>query len=236
MKDEENVAVYLLLVDDIIITIIGVCETVEQSMIVQKVLGSLPLIFDAKFFSIEEMKDLEKLTMDELHGILTAYEKRNEKEKSSKKEATFKASKKTKNKEQKSSDCSSYESDVEEANFVRKHKKGSGKYKVKFPFKCFNCGKIGHFAAKCLYEKNESSDNEEEYNIKRKHHQHKSIHKHDKNEKKKNSYKQKKSLYSKGINELSEESSESSSDSDREETLFIEIETNIVKDKEMMDS
>jgi hypothetical protein len=41
--------------------------------------------------------------MDELHGILTTYEMRTGKERPSKKETTFKASKKMKNKEHKSS-------------------------------------------------------------------------------------------------------------------------------------
>ena len=57
-------------------------------------LRSLRLRFDPNVSSIEEIKDLETLTMDELHGILNAYEMRIEKdkeEKSSKKEATFKA-------------------------------------------------------------------------------------------------------------------------------------------------
>jgi hypothetical protein len=45
------------------------------------------------------------------------------------------------------------ESDAKEAHFVRKLKKGSGKYKGKLPFKCFNCGKVGHFVAKCPYAK-----------------------------------------------------------------------------------
>jgi hypothetical protein len=36
-------------------------------------------------------------------------------------------------------------SDEEEANFIRKLQKGSGKYKGKLPFKCFNYGKVGTF-------------------------------------------------------------------------------------------
>jgi hypothetical protein len=35
----------------------------------------------------------------------------------------------------------------EEANFIRKLHKGSGKYKGKLLFKCFKCGKVGHFAS-----------------------------------------------------------------------------------------
>jgi hypothetical protein len=66
-------------VDEIVNTIRGLSEKVEKPMIVKKVLRSLLLIFDAKVFSIEEMKDMEKPTMDELHGILTAYEMRKEK-------------------------------------------------------------------------------------------------------------------------------------------------------------
>jgi hypothetical protein len=58
MKDEEMVASYLLHVDEIFNTIKGLGEKVEEPMIVQKVLRSLPLIFDAKVSSIEEMKDL----------------------------------------------------------------------------------------------------------------------------------------------------------------------------------
>jgi hypothetical protein len=45
------------------------------------------------------------------------------------------------------------EPDEIEANFVRRLKKGSGKYQGKFPFKCFNCGKIGHFASKFPHKK-----------------------------------------------------------------------------------
>jgi len=57
MKDEENVVVYLLHFDENVNTIRGLDENFEQSMIVQKVLRSLPLRFDTKVFAIEEMKD-----------------------------------------------------------------------------------------------------------------------------------------------------------------------------------
>jgi hypothetical protein len=140
-------------VDEITNNIKGLVEIIAKQMIVKKVLRSLPLIFDAKVYVIEEIKDLDKLTMGEFHGILTTYEMRTKTKKPLKREATFKASKKMKNKEHKSSDCSSCGSDAEEATFVRKLKNGSRKYKGTFPFKCFNYGNVGHFAAKFPYEK-----------------------------------------------------------------------------------
>jgi hypothetical protein len=45
-------------------------------------------------------------------------------------------------------------------------KKGTGKYKGMLPLICFNCGKIGHFASKCPYDK--KSDNDEEESPKKK--------------------------------------------------------------------
>jgi hypothetical protein len=106
MQEKENVATYLLYVDEIVNTIIGLGLKVEELAIVQKVLRSLPLIFDAKVSTIEEMKDIGSLTMDKLHGILTTYEMRTEKENPSKREVTFKSSKKTKNGKHESSDNS----------------------------------------------------------------------------------------------------------------------------------
>ena len=79
MKDEEHFAAYLLHVDEIFNTIRRLGEMVEESIIVQNVLRSLPLSFDAKVSSIEKVKDLDKLTIDELHGIPIAYEMRTKK-------------------------------------------------------------------------------------------------------------------------------------------------------------
>jgi hypothetical protein len=58
IKDKENVVDYLLSVDEIVDTIRGLGETIEEPMIVQKVLTSLPLRFSSKVSSIEKMKDL----------------------------------------------------------------------------------------------------------------------------------------------------------------------------------
>jgi hypothetical protein len=46
-------------------------------------------------------------------------------------------------------------------NFVRKLKKGNGKYNGKLPSKCLYCGKIGHFSNKFSYSKNKENDEEE---------------------------------------------------------------------------
>lgn len=46
-------------------------EEIEEEIIVQKILRPLPMSFNAKVSSIEEMVNLKDLKMDELHGTLT---------------------------------------------------------------------------------------------------------------------------------------------------------------------
>jgi hypothetical protein len=130
----------------------------------------------------------------------------------------FKASKKTKkNKKKPKLDCSCSDDsneDEEMANFVRKLKKGSRKYKGKIPFKCFNCGKIGHFSNKFPYAKNKEND-EEEFPKEEKKYQ-----KVDKRRNKKKFFK--KSFYSKEDNSSSNEDNDI--DSDLENVLFMSYE------------
>jgi len=54
--------------------------------------------------------------------------------------------KKTRKNEIKIEGAPSDELDEEEVNFIMKLKRGTKKHKGKLPFKCFSCGRIGHYA------------------------------------------------------------------------------------------
>jgi cell division protein ZapA (FtsZ GTPase activity inhibitor) len=75
---------------------------------IQKVLISLSTRFDPKISSLEEIKNIDTLSMDELHAIFIAYEMRKEQNTPSKKEENFKESKRTekKNKNDSNTNCS----------------------------------------------------------------------------------------------------------------------------------
>jgi hypothetical protein len=79
-------------------SIIGLGEEIKVSVIVQKVLRSVPMRFNPKISALEERSDLNSISMDELHGIFTSYEMRTEQENPDVKEAAFKASKRSKQK------------------------------------------------------------------------------------------------------------------------------------------
>ena len=93
--------------------------------------------------------------MNELYGILIAYEKRIRQDNSRKKEANFKVSKVSKKLKTK---IQSKDFDGEEALLLKNLKKGTGKYKGKLPLKCFNCGGFGRVSYKCPYPKHEDND------------------------------------------------------------------------------
>jgi hypothetical protein len=84
---------------------------------------------------------------------MAAYEMRIVKDKPTSIEASFKAD-----------ENEDSEPDEIEEKFVKRLKKGSGKYKGKLPFKCFNCGRIGHFSNKFPHKrKDQTCDDEEKH-------------------------------------------------------------------------
>jgi len=98
MNGDESIEEYMHRVSEIVNAIWGLGEKIEDSIIVKKVLHSLPNKYNSKVFAIEEAKDMNTFSMDELHRSLIAYEMRIAKEKPSDKEVAFKAKKKAKEK------------------------------------------------------------------------------------------------------------------------------------------
>jgi hypothetical protein len=151
MNGDETVNNFFLRVEELVNSMKGLGENIEDVFLVQKILRSLLDRFNPKVSSIEELNDLKSLDFDQILGTLNAYEMMIVKYKPISREASFKE------------DKNEYsEPDEIEEKFVRRLKKGSGKYQGKFPFKCFNFGKIGHFAYKCPHKKKDQKSEGEE--------------------------------------------------------------------------
>ena len=115
--------------------------------------------FYHKISTLEERADLDSISMDELHGIFIAYEMRTEQENPDIKEAAFKPSKRSKQKEHNNNNEFSKYDEEEVANFVRKLNKGTNdRYKGKLPLICFNCDGIVHFANKFSHNKKKRNE------------------------------------------------------------------------------
>jgi hypothetical protein len=113
MNEDETVSKYFLRVEELVNVMKGLGDKIEDVFLVQKILRSLPNRFNPRVSAIEELNDLKLFSIDQLLGTITAYEMRISKDKSTTREAYFKAEKNT------DSDLD----DIEE-KFVRRLKKG----------------------------------------------------------------------------------------------------------------
>eukprot|EP00253_Pinus_taeda_P033828 PITA_33828 len=146
MYNDESMANYFLRIDEIVNCMKKLGEEINEAIVVEKVLRSLSPKFVSKVSAIEEKENLQKITMSQLHRILTAYEMRKG-GLSDRREAAFKASGKG----------DYYESEhmseeEEESNFIKNLQRGAGRFRGKLPFKCFTCGRVNHYAAKCPHK------------------------------------------------------------------------------------
>ncbi|XP_059066326.1 uncharacterized protein LOC131857646 [Cryptomeria japonica] len=151
MTEDEKTADFFLRISEIVNSIRGLGETLEEKVVVKKVPRSLTPKYDSKVSALEE-RDLNKLTIDEMHGVLTAYEMRISEDIQPSKETAFKT--------QKKDNDSKLDKPDDETIFVSRLKRGSSRYRGKLPFKCFNYGKIGHYVAQCP-SKEETSEDED---------------------------------------------------------------------------
>jgi gag-polypeptide of LTR copia-type len=79
MKESEGVSDYITRVQTMVNQLKCNSETLKDSRVVEKILRSLTKIFENVMCVIEESKDLEELTIDDLAGSLEAHEQRKKK-------------------------------------------------------------------------------------------------------------------------------------------------------------
>jgi hypothetical protein len=91
MDEEETISKYILHIEELVNTMKGLGEMIDEPFLVQKILRSIPDRFNSKVSSIEEIIDLKTFTLNQLLGTLNAYEMRITKRKSTTREASFKA-------------------------------------------------------------------------------------------------------------------------------------------------
>ncbi|XP_017411689.1 uncharacterized protein LOC108323687 [Vigna angularis] len=146
----------------------GCGESINDMMIMERIMRSLPRKFDYIVIAIEESKDLSKMKIEELQSSLEAHEMRmidrnpvNNDEQAFKvhhsRNDEKKKSKKWKGKHTKGSwkDYKTKDDQDDKSVLVEKDRRVEKNYpkKDKRSIECFNCHKYGHFSYECYAEK-----------------------------------------------------------------------------------
>ncbi|TYJ98757.1 gag-proteinase polyprotein [Cucumis melo var. makuwa] len=174
MFEEENVTDYNERVLEIANESFNLGERIRESMIVCKVLLSLPGKFDMKVTAIEEAHDIPKLKLNELFGSLTTFEMATSKKDDKKgKGVAFKTvyeeetpnhnttnevnvnesiallTKQFSKVVKKFINMNTTGAGVREQNSFRRRDKSFKRKQEGRTFKCKKCGDIGHYQAEC---------------------------------------------------------------------------------------
>ena len=76
MKEEEDICPYFERIDTIVNVVRGLGYDVLDDEILDNVLRTLPMVYNPKVSTLKDREYINKLTLDELYGILIAYELR----------------------------------------------------------------------------------------------------------------------------------------------------------------
>ena len=74
MEEDDSFDKFYAKLKDIVNSVFNLGETIPEPKIVKKVLRSLPERFHAKIIAIEELKDIDKISLIKLVGNLQTYE------------------------------------------------------------------------------------------------------------------------------------------------------------------
>jgi uncharacterized lipoprotein YehR (DUF1307 family) len=81
MNEDETINKFFLRVEELVNSMKGLGEKIEDIFLVQKILRYIANIYNPKVYAIEELNDLKNVSIDQLLGTLTTYEVRISKDK-----------------------------------------------------------------------------------------------------------------------------------------------------------
>ncbi|XP_070010331.1 uncharacterized protein [Nicotiana sylvestris] len=163
MKDDESIQDMHTRFTSIINELHSLGETIPRNKLVTKILSILPSRWENKVNAINESKDLQELTIEELVGNLKTYEMKR------KIDSERREPKKEKNLVLKVNSNESREEDSDMAYLTKRFhkmikrngemlKQGSSSKPKNYDL-CHKCGKLGHFIKDCPFLKQEFSKN-----------------------------------------------------------------------------